>query len=564
LLFLGGTSTETKSGDDGRGLDKASLIKTGGLAVALGAATWLLAPILLPARLPADFPKLPDIGKANPSLRGAVVDADRQARRRPESAEVVGRLGLIYHANLFLDEAARAYRIAARLAPRDSQWAYCQAFLEEERGNEQEQVRLLEETLRLKPDHVAASLKLADALFKRDRLADAAQNYEMAGRSSGGAASLQAAFGLARVAARRRDWNQVIQYSEPLTRVYPLLQPPYELLQEAYTATGQTNLREEARQGIAESKSKVVPPLDDPLNEQLITVCYSSTRLLKQAGVLSHLGYPDRALQVARRAAQAEPGDPDVRNFIARTLIAKDPGSPEAVDEALTQLAECLRLRPDDPAPLWMFAQDFFDVPETPAAIARIRALMRPYAGRSDAHFYLGLAADAQNETAEAVSQYQAALQNDPSNSAAYDKLGVALDKAGRVDEAIAHFRKAVALSPMNAAARFNLGTALLQSGKDVPGLRELEEVIRLKPDYAPAYFCVGFARLYSKKPDEAIGWFRKGMRYTSGDAEAHYGLASALSIRRKRSDAMSELREALRLRPDYPEAQELLRQLTH
>src|ERR1039457_2663670 len=154
------------------------LLKTGALAVALGVATWLLGPQGLPANLPADFPKLPDLGTVNPGLRAWLQGADREARRRPSSAEAVGQLGMAYHANLFLEQAAGAYRIAARLAPNDYHWVYCQAFLEEENGNEQEQVKFLQQTVRLKPDHVPALLRLADGGVKRDRLDEAARRSE--------------------------------------------------------------------------------------------------------------------------------------------------------------------------------------------------------------------------------------------------------------------------------------------------------------------------------------------------------------------------------------------------
>ena len=170
----------------------------------------------------------------NPALRALLEGADREARRRPGSAEAVGKLGMAYHANLFLEQAAGAYRIAARLAPNDYQWAYCQAFLQEENGNEQEQVKFLQQTVRLKPDHVPALLRLADGEFKRDRLDEAAHYYERAASAPDGRSSLQAAFGLGRVAARRQEWNQVIEHVAPLARTYPYLQPPYELLQEAY------------------------------------------------------------------------------------------------------------------------------------------------------------------------------------------------------------------------------------------------------------------------------------------------------------------------------------------
>lgn len=152
---------------------KKSLL-TVALAVALRAATWLLAPVLLPVNVPDDFPMLPDLKTLNPALRTLLQNADRGARRQPGSAEAVGKLAMAYHANLFLERAGSAYRIAARQAPRDYQWVYCQAFLQEENGNEEEEVRLLHETVRLKPDHAPALLKLADWAFKRDRLDEAA------------------------------------------------------------------------------------------------------------------------------------------------------------------------------------------------------------------------------------------------------------------------------------------------------------------------------------------------------------------------------------------------------
>jgi tetratricopeptide (TPR) repeat protein len=538
------------------------VLKIAALAVALGVATWLLGPLLLPANLPADFPKLPDLRKVNPGLRAALESADQEARRRPGSAEAVGKLGMSYHANLLLDQAERAYRIAARLAPNDYQWVYCQAFLQEENGNGEEQVKLLQETVRLKPDHVPALLKLADGAFKRDRLDEAERYYDRAAAVPGSRSSLQAVFGLGRVAARRQEWKQVIEHVAPLTRTYPYLQPPYELLQEAYEALGKADKAAEARQNITLSRSKVVPPPEDPLNDQLITLSYNSTRLLKQAGLLSRFGYPDQAIQVARRAAEADTRDPDIRNFIARTLLTAYPNKPEAIDEALTQMSEYLRLRPDDPLPLWGFANVFFETPKPPAAVERLSALLMPFADRGDAHFFLGMVADARGQNVEAVSQYEAALKNNSNNASVYIKLGLVCDREAKFDQAIAYFQKALQLDPTNTIARFNLGVALLQRGKDSQGLKELGEVLRLKPHDPATHFCMGFAYLYSKRIEEAIASFSEGLRYKPDDAEAHYGLGSALSIERKREGAVTALREAIRLRPNYPEAQALLQHL--
>jgi superkiller protein 3 len=310
------------------------------------------------------------------------------------------------------------------------------------------------------------------------------------------------------------------------------------------------------------SRSKIVPPPEDPLNDQLIGLSYNSTRLLKQAGLLSRFGYPDQAIQVARRAAEADPKDPDIRNFIARTLLTAYPNKPEAVDEALTQMSEYLRLRPDDPVPLWGFTNVFFETPKPPAAVERLSALLGPFANRDDAHFFLGMVADARGQDAEAVSQYEAARKNNPNNAAVYIKLGLVCDREAKFDQAIAYFQKALQLDPTNTVARFNLGVALLQRGKDSQGLKELGEVLRLKPNDAATHFCMGFAYLYAKRIEEAIASFSHGLRYQPEDAEAHYGLGSALIAQRRREEAVTALREAIRLRPNYPEAQALLQQL--
>jgi tetratricopeptide (TPR) repeat protein len=497
-------------------------------------------------------------------VRNLLDSADLDARRHGASADAVGKLAMAYHANDYFEQASAAYRIAARLAPRDPQWVYCQALLQEELGNEQEQFDLLQQTVALQPDHVPALLKLADGFFKQDKLDEAARQYELAAKASGKDSSLHATFGLARVAARRGEWNKVVQYASPLCRTYPSVRPPYQLLQSAYEALGQPDKAAAEREAILSGQLTDVPPLKDPVEDRLADLSYSSTRLLKVAGLLSRFGHPDNAAQVARRAAEANPKDPDIHDFIARTLLAAYPDKPDQIAEALTQLAECLRLKPDDPAPLWRFSNDFFASPKPPAAVQRLSSMMRPYAARADAHFFLGLAADAQGDSQEAANQYQAGLKENPNDSNLYYKLAIMLDKAGKFDGAVAYLQRSVELDPSNTVARFNLGVVLLQQSNYSRGLKELAEVLRVHPHDAATHFVIAFAYLYTKRIDDAVARFRLGLQYKPDDAEAHYGLASALSAQHKREDAVAELRQALRFQPNYPEAQQLLRQLDH
>lgn len=553
---------KTGSPDRGSGGSQAGRWKLAALAAVLGVTTWLVSNFLFPAKLPQDFPNLPDAQTMSPAVRKLLVGADQEARRHPRSAEAVGRLGMAYHANDYLEQAAAAYRIASRLAPGNAQWVYCQALVQEEYGNEETQLKLLQQTVALKPDHVPALLMLADGFFKQNKLDEAVRHYELAAKASLKDADLQASFGLARVASRREDWNKVVEYAAPLSRTYPFVRPPFQLLQKAYDELGQPDKAAAVREALLSSKFTDVPPPGDPVADRLVDLSYSSTRLLKAAGLQSRFGYPDRAIQIAHRAGEANPADPDIRSFLARTLLTFYPDKPDAIDEALTQLGEYLRLKPDDPSTLFSFANDFCGKPKTAAALKRLRALMSPYAGRADAHFYLGLVADEQGNIEEAFSQYQAALRNNPNDSKVYNKLGLLMDKAGKPERTVAYLQQSVKLEPSNTVARFNLGVAWMQQGNYTRGFEELDEVLRVHPHDAPTQFVMGFTFLFTKRIDEAVSRFREGLRYQPDDPEAHYGLGSALSMQGKRQDAAAELREAVRLRPNYPEAQELLHRL--
>jgi tetratricopeptide (TPR) repeat protein len=545
-----------------RAWEPAGALKLAGLAVALGVATWLLLRILVPVKVPDDFPKLPDLSAASPALRSLLAGADAEAAKHPGSAEAMGKLAIACHANEYPEQAAAAYRIAARLAPADPQWLYGRALIEEESGNQKDEFDLLRKTVKLAPDEVPALLKLADGFLKQEAFDDAVRYYDQAATASPKDARLPATFGLARVAARRQDWGKVIECVAPLTRDYPTVRPPFQLLQEAYEATGRTDQAAEVKAILLSGKFTDVPPVPDPAIDRLTAQSYSSTRLLKAAGLQSRFGHPERGVQIARRAADANPADADIRNYIAQTQLTFYGDRADAVDDALTQLAETLRLKPDDPTPLWIFTNAFFEQPKTPAAVERLHALLRPYAGHGETHFYLGLVAEAQGQPQEAIAQYQAALRNDPKDARVYNKLGLIWSGAGKFDAAIASLRKATQLDPLNTVARFNLGLTLMQLEKYDQGLAELREVLKLHPRDAPTQFCMGFGLLYSGRPDQAAERFREGLRYKPDDAEAHYGLASALSAGHKREDAVAELREALRLRPNYPEAQQLLQQI--
>ncbi len=536
--------------------------KIGLLAVAAGLGTWALLSFVIPLPLPEDFPSPPDLRTQNEALKALLHSADAQARSHANSADDIGRLGMIYHSNQFYPQAEGAYRIASRLAPGDYRWPYGLALVSEETGQEKEVLPWLRKTLELKPDYLPALQKTADAFYKQDRLDEAARDYSRAAAAAGNDDSLQPLFGLGRVAARRREWQKVVEYTAALSQQNPKIRPLHQLLLEAYEALGQPEKAEEERRYLLDSTLTVVPLIKDPFGQELLDLSCSSTRLLKEAGLMSRFRKSDEAIRAARRAIEVEPRDADAHHFLARTLLEAHGDSPEAVDESLLHLKEGLRLRPDDLLPLWYFAAFFFRQEKSDSAVEHLRAMLTATPRNAESLYYLGLVADRQGKTSEASAQYREALKADPKYAEPYHRLGLILITQGKIDEATGYLQKAVDLKPTFAMARFNLGVALDQRGKTREAIVQFDEALRQKPDDATTHVYLAIALMKSGKLEEAVLHFREGVRLSAGDVQAHYGLGCALALQRKTSEAEVEFRRVLQMQPEHAEARQRLEEL--
>ncbi len=532
------------------------------LAVVLGFGTWLALRTLGPASRPPDFPARPELKSANAALTQLIDKTDAAARSNPDSAADIGRLGMVYHANQFYDQAQAAYAIASRLDPQDYRWVYYLVLLAEERGQDGAEFSLLEKVLELKPDFLPALQKQADIFLKQGQFEKAGLYYEKARSAVGGQDSPQVRFGAARIAQRRADWAAVIESLEPLVRDYPRIRPAHQLLAEAYEAQRQEEKAAAQRAALLEPNLTPLPPADDPLYQDLVRVSCSSTRLLKEAGLLVRFNRWEEAIQVGRRAVEVEPGDADAHHFLARTLFDSKGADAEAVNEALAQLNEGLRLRPNDLLPLFYFGTFFFKEEKTEVAVEELRSMLARNPASAEAHYYLGIIAARSGPVEDAVGHYQDASRINPQYAEPYDKLGQILMERGQIEAAVTEFRKAVRLKPAFTRARCNLGVALEQQGRLGEAIKQYEEALRAKPNDGSAQMYLAIALLKSGKLPQAAARFRDAIRLTPEDPEAHYGLGFVLAVQGQAEAAREEFQEALRLRPDYEEARQQLQKL--
>ncbi|EFL52793.1 Methyltransferase type 11 [Solidesulfovibrio fructosivorans JJ]] len=158
-------------------------------------------------------------------------------------------------------------------------------------------------------------------------------------------------------------------------------------------------------------------------------------------------------------------------------------------------------------------------------AVARLTRAAALAPDVADIRTNLGLALADTGDLEAAVACYDRALELTPDSVAALTNRGAALEAAGRHEEAAQSYRRALALAPGHAKAHYNLGNTLKARGRLEEALACYDQALAADPQY-------GFALI------------------SRGMILADLGL---------HAEAASCAKAALHLRPDQPEALDLL-----
>ena len=475
-------------------------------AIAAVAAAVLLAGIsqarrtIYAGRLPA----LPELSGQPSALREHLEAADRAARDRPTSAEAVGALGIAYHADLFLDEADRAYAEAEALSGGAWRWTYYRALAAGTRGDNGGLADGLRRVVADAPDFGPAWWRLGEAEFKAGRYDRAAEAWRRAlplaepgpsadaaaraedgapaappARAPGAPVSAYAALGLARVALVQGDAQAAADRLEAVTAGAPGFGPAFRLLGDAYATLGRTD--DAARALRTADRLPQYESYLDPLSEALLRESRSTTFLLQQAATADLTTNAPWREYLIRRALEFDLDHPVALAELATTLRLL-----RRYEEALDLLERRRRERPDDFGIL-------ADIGRCLSALGRYgeaeEMLWRALEGLDNAptRYELGLALDGAGRLSEAIAEYQRALDHNPNHPGALNNLGVALANLGRMDDAARHFERLLAVDPENADAHANLGLALAAAGARARAAAAFREALRLDPDHAEA-----------------------------------------------------------------------------
>ena len=171
--------------------------------------------------------------------------------------------------------------------------------------------------------------------------------------------------------------------------------------------------------------------------------------------------------------------------------------------------------------------------------------------------------ASRRGNSATAIRQMRKAIDWDPNSPPFHHDLAILLSTTGDAAGAVNSLQQATHLDPENADYHYKLALALHALGSTAAATAALEKTVQLDASFARAWYNLGLARSRANQPQQAIATLLKGETADPTDAAIPYARATLHAQLGQKNQALAAATLALRLRPDFPEASQLLQILS-
>jgi tetratricopeptide (TPR) repeat protein len=399
-------------------------------------------------------------------LRQRIAEAEARARSHFGSLDGLATLAQLYHANGFLEEAARCYQGLERLQPSEPRWFHRHATILAGFGEIEPAQKLWTRVVSLAPDYVPARLRLGDCELKANHPSSAGAIYQEVLRREPSNAYAQ--LGLARIDYEAAKWDAARERLEQIVR-QTNFELGYDLIVSLYEKNGQPE-KAAAIRGSARASGAYRDPAD-PWVDDLVDLCYDSYRISLAAGLKARLGHPDAAMPMLEHALELSPDDVSV-HFQLGTLAVQQ----GKLDLARDELTRCTVLDPH-----------FSD----------------PWAHLSSLLQRLG-------DNAGAEQTLAAGLRNCPDSPGLHLMKARNLHESGRLGEAIVEYQTSSRLRPNEPEAYVELARLFLEQNRIAEGVAQLQLAFKADPGEPFALGLLARFAIETADEKEAAEWMRR------------------------------------------------------
>jgi tetratricopeptide (TPR) repeat protein len=414
------------------------------------------------ALLPVSFP---DVTRSPASVQrqlhehfDALTREMARGQAGPSLASAFGEMGMLFVAAEYADVAERCLLNARRLSPGDPRWPYYLGQLHRVAGEPGKAAPFFEETIRLRPDDVAALVWLADAYLQQGKAADA-EPLLMRVLSQRPDVSA-AVFGLGRVAAARRDFGRAVEHFEQALALDGRSSIIHYPLAMAYRELG--NLQQVDAHLRQRGNVEIGPP--DPAMQTLSEILESAA------------SYEFRGIRALEQHQQA----------VAIELFRKG-----------------LTLEPDVPSLRYRLGTALYLAGDVQGARQEFEYLLAHAPEFAGAHYSLGVMLASGGRYREAIGRFSQAIARQPDYLEARVALAATLLDAGHAREALAQYDDVLELSQRSPDAQLGRSMALVSLARWTEAREALREGMWLYPDRIE--FAHALTRLLAAAPDDHV-----------------------------------------------------------
>lgn len=480
-------------------------------------------------------PVRPSLDAFPAALTSAIAEAEAAIGQRPRDAAAWLELGRLYHANGYIDQAAACYGAIHRDPAVGARACHGLALLAQLRGDLQEELRWLDETLARDGSYTPAELRRALARFKAGDRSAAAQSFRTVLERE--PANAEAQLGLARIRLQSGDERGAQSMLEKVTAEHPGFSSGFALLAQIAQRQGETARSGELRR---QAQMRKDPPISDPWLDETMEHCFDAQQLALRFEDFAKSGRQDQALATLRRLEAVAPDHAlvhQMRGLAAaqqgrerdalreyETALAQGARTPEMLvavavarlnegdaATALARLEEALKLAPEHPEANVTLARLHWEAGRRAAAVPYLETVRRVVPHDLAARAMLGEYMLEEARPAEAVRVLAEAHALAPEHDGvrellalAHVRVGNSLARQGGFADALAAYDRAIAVRPGSLEAYANKVQILVRLQRSDDALRAIEAWIESQPAEPAAWLMLGDVQRANGQPEQS------------------------------------------------------------
>ena len=466
--------------------------------------------------------------------RSEIIDYERVLDIDPNHREALFNLAAVYLESDRIEAAEEKIKRLKVLFPKDGLLSYLEGLLRAKQSRTKEEILCYQRAMEILPDEAMIAYNLGIALLESQGPEQALEPLKRAFDLD--SKSLDVVLNLASCYYELGNYDEAILVLRNATVVHE--DSPELWYDLGYVLASKSESRE------AIKAYEMAVSLDDTMADAHYNLAF----------IYFSLSEYEKAIAGYKRVLQLE-----ADRFKALYNLAYAYDYCHRYEEAIETYKATLNFRPDDHKTYSKLARVYSHLKDwQKVKNACVRSLEMERVRNPEAHYYLALVAEHEEDWKTADKEFKKALSQSPNFKDAHVRRAIACRRLGNFEEAKQEAKEAIRYRA-SASAYYELGRAYGELGDERKAAAAFEKVLEFDEGDVKSIIALADQRVKQGKLEEAISLCREKIAKGIESPPLHYHLALALEVEGDMGESIAEAKRAARLDENYAEAYALI-----